>query len=90
MSTYFSESKNRFSDPVVHASVSPQQRGMTCVDRGPNEAGSFELGFGGAQKCESVWGEGGDIPGGENGMCEERRGEARKQRGGKQISKAQE
>lgn len=47
---------------------------MTQGDQGPNEAESFELGFGGAQKCESVWGEGGDIPGGENGMCQARQG----------------
>lgn len=45
---------------------------------------SVELGFTGAQKCESVWGQGGDIPGREKGMC---KGEARKQRGGKQISR---
>lgn len=46
---------------------------------------NVELDFEGTQKCESVQGEqGGDIPGRENGMC---KGEARKQRGGRQISR---
>lgn len=44
--------------------------------------------FEGAQKRESVQRkQGGDIPDRENGMCT---GEARKQRGGKQISRPQE
>lgn len=56
-----------------------------------------ELGYDGGQKSESVQESGrgggwemlggGDIPGREDGMC---KGEARRLRGGKQISKAQE
>lgn len=37
------------------------------------------------RRVEGGWGD--DIPGRENGMC---KGEARRLRGGKQISKAQE